>query len=110
MSAENITIFTAEAQAGPVGRPTAARGDAQAARLGEAVEVSVDVMEKNVTSFVESVSSMIEAADNATVGDVSLETVEIAVQIGADGKVGFMGIGLAANASSSMKIVFKRKD
>jgi hypothetical protein len=38
-----------------------------------------------------------------------MDTVEVAAQVGADGKVGFMGVGIAAQATSSMKIVFKRK-
>ncbi|MCV6586963.1 MAG: hypothetical protein OIF47_15650 [Marinibacterium sp.] len=109
MTADKVVIFTADADALPVGRPTSARGGPGSDRLAQAVEVSTDLMERNVAAFVENVSSMIEAANAAAVGDVALDTVEIAVQIGADGKVGFMGVGVGAKATSSMKIVFRRQ-
>ena len=61
-----------------------------------------------MTGFIETVKSMLEKVDDET-GNFCMDTVEVAAQISTEGKVGFMGVGLGATASSSMKISFARR-
>ncbi len=108
MRSDKVFVFDAEAPAVGVGRPTSARGDQDGSRVTRAVELSTDVMEANLTAFIETVAAMLDKGESAVDAGVRMDTVEVSVQVGADGKVGFMGVGLSAQASSSMKIVFKR--
>ncbi|MFA3919552.1 Pepco domain-containing protein [Ruegeria hyattellae] len=109
MSPNKVFIFETETEAQPIGRPTSARGQADTSRVARAVELSADAMEANLTTFIETVASMLDKAEAAAGAGVRMDTVEVSVQVGADGKVGFMGVGLSAQASSSMKLVFKRE-
>lgn len=108
MKSDSVFVFDAETSEVGIGRPTAARGDHDGGRVAHAVKLSTDVMEANLTAFIGTVAAMLEKADGAAGAGMRMETVEVSVQVGADGKVGFMGVGLGATASSSMKIVFKR--
>nr|WP_067293698.1 hypothetical protein [Marinobacterium profundum] len=92
-------------------RPTRARGDrvSASAQAVEAVEASSSAIEKSLTGFIDTVKSMLEKVDDVS-GNYKINKVEIAAQVSSEGKVGFMGVGLSANASSSMKIEFTRRD
>ncbi|MBB3458632.1 hypothetical protein FHT86_006958 [Rhizobium sp. BK313] len=108
MKTETVVVFEQTTPAASIGRPTHARGDRDASRMVQAVELSTGALETALTSFIETVRAMLEKVDQGS-GDYAMDTVEVAAQVGADGKVGFMGVGIAAQATSSMKIVFKRK-
>jgi hypothetical protein len=90
-----------------VGRPTSARGAPGA--TAQAVEANTNAIEESLTGFIETVKAMLEKVDDAK-GDFRVDTVEVAAQVSTEGKVGFMGVGLGATASSGMKILFKRRD
>ncbi len=109
MSAEKLIIFdVTDVQSIDGLRPTRARGDKISASA-RAVEASSSAIEKSLTGFIDTVKSMLEKVDDVT-GSYKINKVEIAAQVSSEGKVGFMGVGLAANASSSLKIEFTRRE
>lgn len=108
MTTEKVVIFDMIDVQPVAGRPTRARGEDRSSRSTRAVETSTGVIEQSLTGFIETVKSMLENVED-TSGDYQMETVEVAAQVSTEGKVGFMGVGLGANASSSMKIMFKRR-
>lgn len=85
---------------------TAAEAPPTAGETG-AMDLFLDP-EDNLAAFIETVTAMLDKAEATAGAGVCMDTVEVAVQVGADGKVGFMGVGLGVQASSSMKITFKR--
>ena len=72
------------------------------------MEASTGVIEQSLTGFIETVKSMLEKVDDDT-GEYRVDTVEVTAQVSTEGKVGFMGVGLGATASSGMKILFARR-
>jgi hypothetical protein len=104
---DKIIVFdVVDIQPGGVARPTRARGESGAAT--RAVEASTGVIEQSLTGFIATVKSMLDKVDDSG-GNFHVDTVEVAAEVSTEGKVGFMGVGLAASASSSMKILFARK-
>jgi hypothetical protein len=109
MSADKLVIFdVTDIQPVDGMRPTRARGDRISAPA-QAVEASASAIENSLTGFIDTVKSMLEKVDDVS-GNYKLNKVEIAAQVSSEGKVGFMGVGLSANASSSMKIEFTRRE
>ena len=108
MKTEKIVIFDVVDVQPAAGRPTRARAEEKSSRTTRAVEASTGVIEQSLTGFIETVKSMLDNVED-TSGDYQMDTVEVAAQVSTEGKVGFMGIGLGANASSSMRILFKRR-
>lgn len=108
MKSESVFIFDQEASEIGIARPTSARGGSDGQRVARAVEVSSEVMEANLTAFINTIADMLSKADAAEEAGMRMDTVNVSIQVGADGKFGFMGVGLSARASSTMTIVFKR--
>lgn len=108
MTTEKIVIFDV-ADVQPIGgRPTRARADDKHSTAALAIETSTGVIEQSMIGFIETVKSMLENVED-TSGTYQMDTVEVAAQVSSEGKIGFMGVGLGANASSGMKILFKRR-
>lgn len=104
--AKNIPIFqiTDVAQVSS-GRPIYTRGTTP--QIVKSVDHSVAKLSEHMTNFVEGVQQML--SKGATVaGEFRIETVEVQAEIGLEGKVGFLGAGVAASGSSQIKIVFQR--
>ena len=109
MSADKLIVFdVTDIQSVDGMRPTRARGDRISA-TAQAVEASSSAIENSLTGFIYTVKSMLEKVDDVS-GNYKISKVEIAAQVSSEGKVGFMGVGLSANASSSMKIEFTRRE
>ncbi len=106
MKADTIVIFDQATPEASIGRPTQARGTES--RLVRAVELSSNTLETALTGFIEALSGMLDNVQSKS-GDYAVDTVEVSAQVGADGRVGIMGIGASAQATSSLKIIFKRK-
>lgn len=75
----------------------------------QAIETSVDVLSKNMASFIDAVNDMISAGADV-VGSYYIETVEVQCQVQVGGKIGFFGTGVDLQGGSTMKIVFKNKN
>ncbi len=109
MVTENLIIFdVTDVQTFDGVRPTRARGD-KASATSRAVEASSSAIEESLTGFIDTVKLMLEKVDHVS-GNYKINKVEIAAQVSSEGKVGFMGVGLSANASSSLKIEFTRRE
>lgn len=72
------------------------------------VEVSTEVLSRNLANFVEGVAAMLSASSMETTG-FHIETVEVQCQVGGNGKIGFAGTGVDLQGGSTLKIVFKNK-
>lgn len=104
---EKLIVFdVVDVQPGGVVRPTRARGEVGAAAY--AVETSTGAIEESLTGFIQTVKSMLERVEDDE-GNFHVDTVEVTAQVSTEGKVGFMGVGLGAKASSGMKILFARR-
>lgn len=108
MKMEKVVIFDVVDVQPAAGRPTRARAEEKSSRTTRAVEASTKVIEQSLTGFIETVKSMLENVED-TSGNYQMDTIEVAAQVSTEGKVGFMGVGLGANASSGMRIVFNRR-
>lgn len=107
MAIDKVLIFDVPDVQASAGRPTRARGDGVSSRAARAFEASAATLEQSLVGFVETMREMLGKIDDAA-GVYHLDTVEVAAEISTEGKVGFVGVGLGAQASSSMKILFKR--
>jgi hypothetical protein len=109
MSDAMITIVSGEVvDTTSDGRPLAPRRLGDAAKAVRITERSVEEVKANLSRFVSQVSEMLDAARSEIEGYV-LETVEVAAEITGEGKVGFMGTGVNLGGSTSLKIVFRKK-
>ena len=109
MATDKLIIFdVTDVQTFDGVRPTRARGDKTSA-TAQAVEASSSAIEKSMIGFIDTVKSMLENVDDVS-GNYKINKVEIAAQVSSEGKVGFMGVGLSANASSGLKIEFTRRE
>lgn len=105
---ETITIFEpVEVTTASGGRPTFARGG-EGDTMTRAVERSVEEMQGHMTDFIRAVQAMLAKAAKVA-GEFQMTQVEVQAQIGLEGKIGFLGSGAGASASSQITIVFERR-
>jgi hypothetical protein len=72
------------------------------------VEQGIEVLEQSMGTFLDAVNAMIAHSPEVT-GGFEMDTVEVHAVIGGNGKIGFAGIGLQLQGSSSLKIVLRRR-
>ena len=108
MNEPTVVVFDVVDVQSSVARPTRARMEKAPSGAVKAVEASVSTIEASLGSFVQTVRGMLAKVEGQA-GEYGIDTVEVSAQVSTEGKVGFMGIGLAAKGSSGMKIVFKRR-
>lgn len=99
-----VYVYTSE-PVSPDGRPMVTRStEAMGAR---SVAVSLSELRKSMASFLAATDAMLVATENKD-SAFSMTEVVVQAQIGADGKVGFLGSGVSANAQASLTITFAR--
>lgn len=61
-----------------------------------------------MTEFIDGVQEILSKGARIA-GEFRMETVEIQAEISVEGKIGFLGTGVAAKGQSQIKIVFQRQ-
>ncbi|MHC5611953.1 MAG: Pepco domain-containing protein [Nostoc sp.] len=78
--------------------------------LGDAVRVSVDKLEQEMSHFLQVVGQMFQRAEqqvNALSG-IQLDEIELSVEISGEGEVKLIGNGAKAGGKGAIKLKFKR--
>ncbi|MEA5601838.1 hypothetical protein [Nostoc sp. UHCC 0252] len=86
--------------------PTGSKG------VGDAVKVSAQTLEQNMTHFLKVVGSLFsQAQQQAKVNPkMQLDEIELSVEISADGEVKLIGSGVKAGSKGAIKLKFKRQE
>jgi len=101
---DEMYVFTAGEVAIDIdGRPVSVRNNRPQSGI---TAIPMNELRRNVCSFIEGARGLMAEVDQR-VGAYHLQEVEISAQIGADGKVGFLGsgVGVATTASFKLKLV-----
>jgi len=80
--------------------------------VGDAVKVSAQTLEQNMTHFLKVVGSLFSQAEQqAKVNSkMQLDEIELSVEISADGEVKLIGSGAKAGTKGAIKLKFKRQE
>ncbi|MBD0302015.1 MAG: hypothetical protein ICV85_07470 [Tolypothrix sp. T3-bin4] len=79
--------------------------------VGDAVKVSAQTLEQNMTHFLKVVGSLFsQAQQQAKVNSMQLDEIELSVEISADGEVKLIGSGVKAGSKGAIKLKFKRQE
>ncbi|MBL1200806.1 MAG: hypothetical protein FWK04_17375 [Nostoc sp. GBBB01] len=81
--------------------------------IGDAVKVSAQKLEQNMTHFLKVVTSLFSQAEqqakiNST--RMQLDEIELSVEISAEGEVKLIGNGAKAGSKGAIKLKFKRQE
>ncbi len=101
---DSLIVFT-DQEVGPDGRPIFTRSGAGGAL--KTVEIPMKELQVNVERFLHGTQLLLERGAQ-TVGAFSMDEVVVQAQIGANGKVGFMGTGVGLKGEASITFTFKR--
>ncbi|HEY9802456.1 MAG TPA: hypothetical protein V6D25_18995 [Leptolyngbyaceae cyanobacterium] len=80
--------------------------------VGDAVKVSAQTLEENMTNFLQVVGRLFSRAErqaNVNSG-LQLEEIELSVEISGEGQVKLIGNGAKAGGKGAIKLTFKRKE
>ncbi|MEH2375814.1 Pepco domain-containing protein [Nostoc sp.] len=79
--------------------------------VGDAVKVSAQTLEQNMSHFLKVVGSLFSQAEQqAKVNSrMQLDEIELSVEISADGEVKLIGSGVKAGSKGAIKLKFKRQ-
>ncbi|MBG1262577.1 hypothetical protein [Nostoc commune] len=79
--------------------------------VADAVKVSAQTLEQNMTHFLKVVGSLFSQAEQqAKVNSkMQLDEIELSVEISADGEVKLIGSGVKAGSKGAIKLKFKRQ-
>lgn len=80
--------------------------------VADAVKVSAQTLEQNMTHFLKVVGSLFSQAEQqAKVNSrMQLDEIELSVEISADGEVKLIGSGVKAGTKGAIKLKFKRQE
>ncbi|MCL6754669.1 hypothetical protein KBT16_28285 [Nostoc sp. CCCryo 231-06] len=80
--------------------------------VGDAVKVSAQTLEQNMSHFLKVVGSLFSQAEQqAKVNSkMQLDEIELSVEISADGEVKLIGSGVKAGSKGAIKLKFKRQE
>ncbi|MEH2391027.1 MAG: hypothetical protein V7K21_04905 [Nostoc sp.] len=80
--------------------------------VGDAVKVSAQTLEQNMSHFLELVGSLFsQAQQHAKVNSkMQLDEIELSVEISANGEVKLIGSGVKAGSKGAIKLKFKRRE
>jgi hypothetical protein len=105
------TLVALEASSGS--RPAKLRDDRRAAIVPQiaqdVTEITLDAFQASIDNTTDALSTIFASAFEKAFGEFQLNKVEVDLEISADGKVGFMGSGIAIKGSSSLKLKFARR-
>ena len=80
--------------------------------VGDAVKVSAEKLEQEMTRFLQVLGKVFSQAENQAKGNTAmqLEEIELSVEISGEGEVKLLGSGAKGGGKSAIKLTFKRKD
>ncbi|MEH2258043.1 Pepco domain-containing protein [Nostoc sp.] len=80
--------------------------------VGDAVQVSPQKLEQNMTHFLKVVGSLFSQAEQqAKINSrMQLDEIELSVEISAEGEVKLIGSGVKAGSKGAIKLKFKRQE
>ncbi len=78
--------------------------------VGDAVKVSADKLEQNMTSFLQVVGRLFSRAEQQANSQMQLEEIELSVEINGEGEVKLIGSGVKASGKGAIKLTFKRQE
>lgn len=106
---KSMWVFTEEPVEPPPGeRPLEPRLE-RAGRGVNRVEIPFGSLQSSMRDFLDGAHGLL-AQELARADPYAVDTVEVAAQISADGKVGFLGTGVGVGGQASVKFIFKRQD
>ena len=80
-------------------------------RIAEALktnDVSTDVLKEELDNFLAGMQASLDGV-RETIGEYTLETLELSVEVSASGKVSLFGSGGELSGKGGLKLVLKRK-
>lgn len=77
---------------------------------GDAVKVSTQKLEQEMTHFLEVVGRLFSRAEQQANGGMQLDEIELSVEISAEGEVKLIGNGAKAGGKGAIKLVFRRQE
>lgn len=81
--------------------------------VGDAVPVSAEKLEKNMTSFLQVVGRLFSRAEQeakANSSGMQLDEIELSIEISGEGEVKLIGNGAKAGGKGAIKLTFKRQE
>jgi hypothetical protein len=89
-----------------------AKRDSGTRSVGDAVKVSAQKLEQEMTRFLQVLGKVFSQAENQAKGNTAmqLEEIELSVEISGEGEVKLLGSGAKAGGKSAIKLTFKRKE
>ena len=90
----------------------AVREATESKAVGDAVKVSAQKLEQNMTHFLKVVGSLFSRAEEqAKVNSrMQLDEIELSVEISGEGEVKLIGSGVKAGSKGAIKLKFKRQE
>ncbi|BAY16194.1 hypothetical protein NIES21_20170 [Anabaenopsis circularis NIES-21] len=77
---------------------------------GDAVPVSAQKLEQNMTQFLQLVGRLFSRAEQQANSKMQLEEIELSVEISGEGEVKLIGSGAKASGKGAIKLTFKRQE
>jgi hypothetical protein len=120
MSPETITIITANgvANSEALERSSSKRESLDSRDLRvpatypavlKVTEIEAGIVQDNLKNAVRALRTTFSTTFEQDFGQFQLDEVEVALEVTADGRVGFMGSGVGVKGSSTFKLRFARK-
>ncbi|BCL34847.1 hypothetical protein [Nostoc sp. MS1] len=80
--------------------------------VGDAVKVSAETLEQNMTNFLQVVGRLFSRAEKQadTNSGLKLEEIELSIEISGEGEVKLIGNGAKAGGKGAIKLTFKRQE
>ncbi|MBH8552080.1 hypothetical protein I8751_06780 [Nostocaceae cyanobacterium CENA357] len=78
--------------------------------VGDAVKVSAEKLEQNMTGFLQVVGRLFSRAEQQVNSKMQLEEIELSVEISGEGEVKLIGSGAKASGKGAIKLTFKRQE
>ncbi|MBH8564895.1 hypothetical protein I8748_22375 [Nostoc sp. CENA67] len=89
----------------------AVREATESKAVGDAVKVSAQKLEQNMTHFLKVVGSLFSRAEEQAVNSrMQLDEIELSVEISGEGEVKLIGNGVKAGSKGAIKLKFKRQE
>ncbi|MBE9007842.1 hypothetical protein IQ259_22960 [Fortiea sp. LEGE XX443] len=77
---------------------------------GDAVQVSAQKLEQNMTHFLQVLGRLFSRAEQQANSKMQLEEIELSVEISSEGEVKLIGSGVKASGKGAIKLRFKRQE
>ena len=108
---ETILIFgRSETTVAPVEQVRRLRSELQQPTNStvEAKDIALEKLRTNFNNTMLQLRSLFAGALEQSVGDIGLDSIELNLEVTAEGKVGLLGMGATVTGTSGLKLTFKR--